>query len=146
MKLAIPGSVKAEHDDLHHELRLATEVEGPIGEAARRLAGLMHPHFAREEDYALPPLAALLPIAQDMQPPEPEKVIAMTAKLKATLSVMFAEHRVIADAARALADAAKEAGRPEYVDFAQRILLHARMEEEILYPAAIIAGEILRRK
>lgn len=146
MKLTIPGSVKAEHDDLHHELGLATEAGGRTGEAARKLAALMHPHIAREEDYALPPLAALLPIAQDMQPAEPEKVIAMTAKLKATLSVMFAEHRVIADAARALEDAAKDEGHEELVGFTQRLILHARLEEEILYPAAIIVGELLRRK
>ena len=35
-------------------------------------------------------------------------------------------------------------GQSELVTFAETLLNHARLEEEVLYPAAIVAGEYLK--
>ncbi|HEY3073721.1 MAG TPA: hypothetical protein VGJ74_00980 [Burkholderiales bacterium] len=40
--------------------------------------------------------------------------------------------------------AARAAQRIDYVEFAEKLINHARMEEEVLYPAAIVVGEYLR--
>jgi len=37
-------------------LRQATQLSGKTGEVAKTVAELMHPHFVKEEEYALPPL------------------------------------------------------------------------------------------
>ena len=42
--------------------------------------------------------------------------------------------------------AAREARRFEYADLAQKLIIHARIEEEVMYPAAIVAGEYVRLK
>ena len=64
MKFQIPLSLKAEHEELHTELRRATNAGGRTGEAAKAVAKLMHPHFVKEEKYALPPLGLLTALSQ----------------------------------------------------------------------------------
>jgi hypothetical protein len=54
MQFEIPRPLKAEYEALHNMLRKATQEPGELGEAAKAVAKLMHPHFIKEE-YALPP-------------------------------------------------------------------------------------------
>ena len=42
-----------------------------------------------------------------------------------------------------LREAARTAGRPEVERFAEALVLHAQTEERVLYPAAILAGELV---
>jgi len=56
MEFKIPHPLKAEHEELHNMLRQATQLSGKTGETAKTVAELMHPHFVKEEEYALPPL------------------------------------------------------------------------------------------
>jgi len=35
---------------------------------------------------------------------------------------------------------------PEHARFAEKLMLHAQTEEEVLYPAAILVGEYLKVK
>lgn len=49
MKFSIPQPLKSEHEALHERLRQATEAGGEVGEAAKTVARLMHPHFLKEE-------------------------------------------------------------------------------------------------
>ncbi len=48
MKFSIPQPLKSEHEALHERLRQATEAGGEVGEAAKTVARLMHPHFLKE--------------------------------------------------------------------------------------------------
>ena len=45
-----------EHDELHADLVKATKAGGQAGEAAKAVAKVLHNHFHKEEEYALPPL------------------------------------------------------------------------------------------
>ena len=51
MTFEIPEPLKAEHEELHAALVKATRAGGRTGEAARRVAELLHPHFVREEEF-----------------------------------------------------------------------------------------------
>ena len=55
MKFQKPSALKSEHEELHGELG-ATKAGGHTGEAAKAVAKLMHTHFVKEEEYALPPV------------------------------------------------------------------------------------------
>lgn len=59
MKFEIPRPLKIEHEELHEMLRKAMKEPGELGDAAKAVAKLMHPHFLKEEEYALPPLGLL---------------------------------------------------------------------------------------
>jgi len=63
MNFQIPPSLKSEHEELHADLVRATKSGGRTGDAAKAVAKLMHPHFLKEEAYALPPLGLLPALA-----------------------------------------------------------------------------------
>jgi hemerythrin superfamily protein len=43
-----------------------------------------------------------------------------------------------------LTEAALKENKLDYVQFAEKLTLHAQTEEEVLYPAAILVGEYLK--
>ena len=116
MDLRIPQPLKAEHDELHEELKRVTAAGGHTGEAARQVAQLLHPRVA----------------------------IGMTERLRAELPEMLAEHRRIVGALDGLAEVAEREGHSDVARFAEALKQHALTEEEVLYPAAILLGDLLR--
>lgn len=145
MRFEIPKPLQAEHEELHTTLVAATKEAGPIGAAAREVARLLHPHFVREEEFALPPLALLGDLARGAVRAEMAEVLPLTRRLKAELPAMLSEHERIVAALRELENAALTAQRPEYERFAKALTLHAQTEEQVLYPAAILIGEYVTR-
>ncbi len=146
MKLIVPMSLKLEHDELHSELDRAAVEPGRVGQAAKAVAAALDPHFLKEEGYALPPLGLLSALAEGSVPGDAGPAIEMAGRLKRDLEQMLEEHRTIVARLKGLTDAAKMDGKPEYVHFAEKLTLHACMEEEVLYPAAILVGEYLKTK
>jgi hypothetical protein len=144
MDIKIPASLKVEHDELHAELVSLTKAPGRVGDAARNVATLLHPHFVKEEEYALPPLGLLATVAQGTVMPAMRAVFAMTDRLKRELPEMLAEHRVVVAALEKLAEAGKAEKRTDAERFAEKLRLHAETEEQVLYPAAILVGEYVK--
>lgn len=148
MEIRIPRPLTSEHEELDEELVKATKAGGKTGEAAKAVATLLHPHFVKEEEYALPPLELLTALAEgkNVQEDKIANVLKMTARLKEELPMMLKEHREIVAALETLSEAAKEKNKQEYANFAQKLILHAQTEEEVLYPASILVGEYIKLK
>jgi hypothetical protein len=146
MEFVIPRPLKTEHEELHDTLRKGTKESGELGAAAIAVAELMHPHFLKEEEYALPPLGLLSDLSQGVVTPDMKGVLVLTDRLKADLPQMLAEHQSIVAALEKLSAAAKAAGKTDYVEFAEALTLHAETEEEVMYPAALLVGEYVRSK
>lgn len=146
MNLQVPSTFRLEHELLNSELARAMKFQGRTAVAAVAVAQLMHPHFVKEEEYVLPPLGLLPELAKGKVTPDMKPATTMTNRLKAQLDTMLNEHRAIISALKDLADAAEKEGHPELVDFAQRLMEHAQMEEQITYPAAILVGEFIKLK
>ena len=116
----------------------------------------MHSHFEKEEKYALPPLgllSSLVPEEQDQAGGESKitqaiknNVIAMTYKLKSDLSHMIEEHNKIVAALNNLIQVAKAENKTDLVQFAEKLKLHAKTEEQVLYPTSILIGKYLKLK
>jgi hypothetical protein len=145
-QIAIPASIKAEHEEIHAELVAATKAAGNVGEAARSLAAVLHPHFVREEQIALPPLGLMAALAQGETSPEMRDVLPMTDSLKAELPRMLEEHKAISAATRRLGEVARAEGNHGVAHLAEKLLLHATSEEEVFYPAAILVGDLVRAR
>jgi hypothetical protein len=122
---AVPAAMRAEHTELHRVLNRARREPGPVGEAAAEVAKLLHRHFLVEEQVALPCLSVLKVLAEGGIPDDAAEAIALAQRLKDELPRMAAEHR-------------------EYLEFAEHLMVHAELEEEVLYPAAILAGNYLK--
>ena len=144
MNFQMPPALKAEHEELHRELARATKAGGRTGHAAMAVAKLMHPHFVKEEEYALPPLGLLPALSQGKLEAGMAEVLKMTDKLAAELPHMLAEHTDIVAALQQLVEAANAEDKTEYVHFAEKLMAHARTEEEVSYPAAVLIGLYLK--
>jgi hypothetical protein len=146
MTFNIPSPVRTEHQELHRTLEAITNLLGKTGEAAKTVARLLHPHFVKEEEFALPNLGLLPLLATDKVSSDMRAAVTFSDILKKNLPEMLKEHQQIAGALQILNQAATEENHPEVVNFTEKLMLHARTEEDILYPAAILIGEYLKMK
>lgn len=147
-KIQIPKSVQAEHEVIHSALVEATRAPGRVGTAAKDLAEVLHPHFVREEQIALPPLGLLTPLAADDHLPETvlSEALAMSDSLRSELPRMLEEHKKIRAAVEKLRLAAHAEQATKYEQLAEQLALHAQTEEEVLYPVAVLVGDIIRAR
>ena len=146
MNYKIPPSLQAEHAELHARLEAFTKLPGKTGEAAKDVAKLLHPHFVKEEEFALPPLGLLPDLAKGQTTSDMKGAIAMTDKLKADWQQMLAEHQRIVSSLERLRQAGVEEQNADAIRFTESLKLHAKTEEEVLYPTAILVGEYLKLK
>jgi hypothetical protein len=146
MDFKTPQSLKAEHEELHAELARAEKAGGATGNTAEAVAKALHPHFLKEEEYALPPLGLLPALASGEISPDMKEAVTITDRLKADLGHMLWEHKEIVKALKSLTEAAEMEKKTEFAHFAEKLTLHARNEEEVLYPASILIGEYLKLK
>jgi hypothetical protein len=143
---AIPESVRIEHRAIHEQLEEAMQAPGQVGVAARALGKVLHPHFVREEEIALPPLGAMRQLAAGTLPSDATALLKMTEALTRELPGMLDEHTRIRRAVRALGEAARVERAATYERLADQLALHAQTEEEVLYPAAVLVGDLIRAR
>lgn len=142
--LAAPESIRAEHEQIHAALVALTKVDGPVGKAATELAEALHPHFVREEEIALPPLGLLAPLAEGKNPAGMAEAVVMSDTLRNEMPRMLEEHKSIRAATENLLRVGRQERHAAAQAFATTLAAHAREEEEILYPAAIMVGDVIR--
>ena len=140
-----PHSLAAEHGKLHETLARASKEGGELGRAAGELEKALAPHFKREEEVATPPLGLLPTLAREQPTADMRAVLPMTDALERELPQMLREHEVIRAAVTRFRGEAAKAGLDEYVRFSDELAAHARQEEEILYPAAVLVGRYVKR-
>jgi hypothetical protein len=144
--IPIPQSLQVEHHAIHEALEAAVKAPGRTGAAAREVAAVLGPHFEREDEIALPPLGLLAPLARGERPAGMSEALAMSDALRKELPHMLQEHEQIRAATEKLRAAAREEGATAHEQFAEELLRHAQSEEEVLYPAAILVGDIIRMR
>jgi hypothetical protein len=91
--LDIPAALKTEHENLHADLSAAIKVPSQTGQAAKRVAAVLHEHFVSEEEFAMPPLGLLGTIAEGRATAEMSSVITLTDRLKREMPRMLEEHK-----------------------------------------------------
>lgn len=144
MDMRVPAAISAEHHEVRVELERATQAGGMTGVAAREVSRLLHDHFRKEEEFALPPLALLKQLSKGDIEPSMADVWTLTDRLEAELPEMLTEQFAIVQALNRLGDAADSEGLPDFVRFAEKLMAHAKMKEEILYPTARLVGRYLK--
>jgi hypothetical protein len=71
-------------------------------------------------------------------------VLPLTDALEAELPTMLQQHQTIRSAVDELRNVARAYGQTERARLAEKILLHARTEEQVTYPAAVLVGRMVR--
>lgn len=139
--LRVPESLKSGHEALYAGLKRAMREPDPTGASARRVMQVMDGHMLREEKFALRPLGLLKALGRGETPADLAQAASLVAALKREMPQMVDEHRQIAELLRLLARDAEAQGKPEYVELAESMIIHAHVEEDVLYPAALLIGE-----
>jgi hypothetical protein len=141
---AIPISLLEEHAELHTAFETAGRLPGQTGAAARRVIALRTAHVAKEQRVAYPLLRLLPLLEKGKAEPWMAELLPLADELRAALSSLKQEHAAITRALEDLRTEAWAEGHPEYAFLAQRLKHHLRIEEEILYPAALVTAEYVR--
>lgn len=144
MDMTTPSALAAEHGEIHDQLARAAHEPGAIGEAAQRLARYFAQHAEKEERLVAPLLALLPSAAHNKVGVHMADELPRFAELERAMPEILAEHRMIGAAVEKLLEAAKAQDRAEFGELAGRILGHARLEETVIYPAALLLGKFLR--
>lgn len=144
MRIQMPRSLRIEHDELHEFLAAFAHEPGRLGDEIRRVARLLEPHARKEEAFAMPALGLLARLAHGEVHAGMAQVFAHTDWLKRNTATLLAEHSMILAAVEKMLEAARAERRLDCVEFAEHLINHLRIEEEVLYPAAILVGEYLR--
>jgi len=145
-KAELPSVLQLAHTELHDEMVEASRLGGETGATARNVVKVLFPHVLLEEEFGIPPLSILPRLARGEIAEDMRVVLRWSDLLKAELPRMFQEHKQIVEALQVFLPAAKAEGHQGYARLAEKLLLHVRLEEEVLYPASIVVGEYVRLK
>ncbi len=144
MDLKTPTPLTLMHQALRADINDASKLEGRTGQAARLVARLIEPHYAKEEEFALPPLGLLPQLAAGTIEPQMAAAVTMAKRLHDELSDLLAERHMIVAALEELMEAAEAEDHAELVGRAERLMLHEETEEQVSYPTAILIGKYLQ--
>jgi hypothetical protein len=140
----IPLSLLDEHAEIVMSLRSAIEAGGAVAAAARDVLEIVEPHMRHEQELALAPLRLLPRLADGEVTADMTPLIAVTDRLRAGIPALRKEHVALRRALEGLWETAWREGKPEYAFVAQRINRHITVDEEVLFPAALLVGNYLR--
>jgi chromosome segregation ATPase len=137
--------MELEHEELHEALRKAIRMPGKVGVAARQVAQVLHPHFERENKLALPVIGIARELAEEKTSADFPKALELFEKFKPEYEKMLQEHAEIVKALDELEKVAKKAKKKAVIDFAHKLKLHAKTEEDLTYPAVLMVGKLLKQ-
>ena len=146
MPLGIPNTMMEEHEELHRELKKATRIPGSVGEAARHVAEILHPHFEKENELALPIIGITRELGEGKSSKDFYKAAELFERFRPEYENMLKEHAEIVTALEKLEAAARKAKKSDVLKFAHKLKLHARTEEDLTYPAVLMAGRLLKQR
>ena len=141
-QLDIPEALMLDHDEARAVLACATAEPGPIGKAAMRVSRFCLPHFEQEEKIVFPVFGLLPDLALGNIRPEMADLLPLIYEFRAGYARRA--HRLIDAAIQGLLQAARAEGSAQFAEFASRLQIHERVEDEVVYPVVILIGRYLR--
>lgn len=142
----VPAPLKFEHQELDRELAQAIRRGGRVGIAAKRVADLLRAQFERDEEWTLRPLGALPELAAGNLVTDAVHLVDLTMRLKEELPTMSSEYGVILASLDELAEAAADGSDSDIERVVGMLKRHADIKTHVLYPAALLVGEFLKRQ
>jgi len=144
MPLGISKAMEEEHEELHAALAKATKMRGKVGEAAKKVAEVLHPHFEKENEIALPVIGVARELAEGKTSPDFPKALELCDKFKAEYEKMLQEHVEIVRTLDALGKVAETYKKKDVLEFVRKLKNHAKTEEDLTYPAVLMVGKLLQ--
>jgi hypothetical protein len=146
--LMVPQSIRLEHAAIVERLTKEAAKGGVSAAIAQRALVLIKAHFAKEEEFVLPPLGLLDQLSAGGQPTDSVKsaAIDMIERAKASKDSLQEDEVQITSIMNDLVQAATRADETDLAAFASNVAAHNLGEIEVLEPATILIGDYLRSK
>lgn len=139
MKPATPKSIKAAHEQLHADLVRVSRESGELGNAAKVAIRLLQGHFERAEAHVLPLLSLLPGLAAGGASADLPGAEALAKGVRDEVRQLIQGHGFLAASLEDLVRAAREGDHAEAAEVAYAVMTHLRLEEEVLFPAVLLA-------
>ncbi len=146
INLQAPEPLLEEHRAFHDKLLLVIKTEGKLGNIAMQIDEILTLHFKIEEELAFPPLILMVPLSRDEIVPSMKDALNAIERLKEQLPKLTNDHLEITRKLKDFDTAVRIEKKTEFASFSQELIHHARAEEGILYPAAILIGKYISLK
>lgn len=138
--LKSPESLAEEHHELFHKLGKLAAEKGETRREVKELLTVLEPHFEKEEEAAMPLLGALRPLSEGKVVRDPSEVSSLHRKFTSEYPEMLEEHNQVRRLIDNVRNAAKKAQDENALTMMDELEHHAAVEEEVLYPAAMLVG------
>lgn len=147
MPLSAPPSLEKEHEEIWQLLIGVQHLSGKTGSIAEKVAKDLKAHIDKEESLALPLLGILKDIADGkLKNGVAKRASLLGSKLEKEYPGMLHGHRELRKFLERLKKVGAEEGHLTAVRFAEALEAHSKQEEEVFYPAAIVAGQMASRR
>ena len=141
MPLSAPLSLEKEHEEIWQLLLKVQQLSGKTGSIAEKLAKDLKIHIDKEESLVLPLLGILTDIADGkLKSGVAKRASLLGSRFEKEYPGMLHGHRELRKFLERLKKVGAEEGHLTAVRFAEALEAHSKEEEEVLYPAAIVAG------
>lgn len=145
MKIKTPKAITHGHAILCAEFNRIIEDYPNLEKQTHSLNEVMTKHFNKEEKYALPPLGLLLTLSEGNWELSEDIIVEMTHFLNSHIAELKQEHENIT---KHLLELKTIAEKENYVDlkrFINELEIHMELEDQVLYPTAILIGNYFYR-
>src|SRR5487761_843954 len=142
--LTTPSSLEEEHKEIMGSLRSSAHFPDGTGKAVKELLKVLEPHFEKEEKVAMPVLGSLSELASGEHVSNLREIADSQGALLQEYENMFQEHLILKEFIKRAKAEAERDGHEEVSDLLDALVHHSRVEEEVLYPAALLAGTLAK--
>ena len=141
MPLSAPASMEKEHQKIWQLLMSVQNLPGRTGSVAEKLAKDLKAHIDKEESLALPLLGILRPLVNGkLSRASAKRASSLYSQFEKVYPGMLHGHKELYRVLERLKKVGAEEGHLTAIRFAEALEKHSREEEDVLYPAAILAG------
>ena len=147
MPLSAPPSMESEHEEIWQLLTSVQRLSGKTGSIAEKLAADLKAHIDKEETLVLPLLGILVDLANGkLANTAAKRAAEIYSEFRKEYPGMLHGHRELEKILGRLKKTGAEEGHLTAVRFAEKLEKHSQEEEEVLYPAALLAGMFASRQ
>lgn len=138
------SALEALNAELKDQLAYAVSLRGRTGDVARELDLKLKEHVRHEDETVTPLLAAFEDLAAGQWPSDAMALGERFRAAERSYPRLISEHGDILAVAGRLREVAGAESEEEVVAMCDKLQCFAKVEEKVLYPAAVIAGRYLR--
>ena len=142
--LVTPPSLKVGHKEMIGSLQEYASFQDGTGKAIRELLDVLEPHFEKEETLAMPVLGSIPELVSGDHVTDLREIAESQGALLQEYDKMFEEHSELKKFIVRAQKIAREEKHEQVVDLLDGLAHHARVEEEVLYPTALLVGTVAK--